>query len=80
MIYLVTNVCIINKSKNVSFGVPCLLRYSLDASSLISVAPAASESSFYIWQFSFHALLKSGLQNFERYLTSVSDKSKCPVF
>ena len=33
-----------------------------------------SESSLNIWKFTIHVLLKRGLENFEHYFASVSDK------
>ena len=35
---------------------------------------AFSKTSFNIWKFTVHVLLKPGLENFEHYLTSVWDK------
>ena len=43
----------------------------VDVGSLISGSSAFSKSSLNIWNFTVHVLLKSGLENFERYFTSV---------
>ena len=43
----------------------------VDVSNFISGSSAFSKSSFNIWKFVFHILLKPGLENFEHYFTSV---------
>ena len=43
----------------------------LDVGNLISGSSAFSKSSLNIWKFTVHILLKPGLENFERYFTSV---------
>ena len=42
-----------------------------DVGNLISVSSAFSKSSFNIWNFMLHVLLKPGLENFEDYFASV---------
>ena len=42
-----------------------------DVSNLISGSSAFSKSSFNVWKFMFHVLLKPGLENFEHYSASV---------
>ena len=42
-----------------------------DVGNLISGSSASSKSSLNIWKFSSHLLLKSGLENFEHYFTSM---------
>ena len=42
-----------------------------DVGKLISGFSAFSKSSLNIWKFSVHILLKSGLENFEHYCTSM---------
>ena len=42
-----------------------------DVGNLISVSSAFSKSSFNIWKFMLHVLLKPGLENFEHYFASV---------
>ena len=42
-----------------------------DVSNLISGSSAFSKSSFNIWKFSVHVLLKPGLENFEHYFASM---------
>ena len=43
----------------------------MDVDNLISGSFAFSRSSLDIWKFSVHVLLKSGLENFEHYFTSM---------
>ena len=43
----------------------------MDVSNLISGSSAFSKSSLKIWKFTVHVLLKTGLENFEHYFTSV---------
>ena len=42
-----------------------------DVDNLISGSFASSKSSLNIWKFSVHILLKTGLENFERYFASM---------
>ena len=42
-----------------------------DVGNLISGSSAFSKSSFTIWKFMVHELLKPGLENFEHYFASV---------
>ena len=46
---------------------------------LISGSFAFLKSSFKIWKFMVHILLKPGLENFEHYFTSVWDDCNCAV-
>ena len=43
----------------------------VDVGNLISGSSAFSKTSLNIWKFTVHILLKPGLENFERYFTSV---------
>jgi len=49
----------------------------MDVGSLISGSSAFSKSSFNIWKFSVHVLLKPDLQNFEHYFVSMCDECNC---
>ena len=51
----------------------------MDIGNLIYGYSAFSKSRLNIWKFTVHILLKSGLENFEHYFTSVSDESNCDV-
>ena len=46
---------------------------------LISGSSAFSKTNVNIWKFTFHVLLKHGLENFEHYFTSVWDECNCAV-
>ena len=45
-----------------------------DVGNLISGSSAFSKTSWNIWKFTVHALLKPGLENFAHYFTSLWDK------
>ena len=49
----------------------CYLCDLTNVGSLISGSSAFSKSSLYIWKFTFHVLLKPGLENFAHYLASM---------
>ena len=49
----------------------CLFDDPVDVENLISGSSAFSKFSLIIWQFMVHVLLKSGLQNFEHYISSM---------
>ena len=44
-----------------------------------SGSSAFSKSSLNFWKFMVHALLKTGLENFEHYFTSTCDECNCAV-
>ena len=50
-----------------------------DVGNLISDSSAFSKSSLNIWNFTVHVLLKSGLESFEHYFTSMWDECNCAV-
>ena len=50
-----------------------------DVGSLISGSSAFSKTSLNNWKFTFHVLLKPGLENFEHYFASVWDECNCAV-
>ena len=49
----------------------CFFSDPMDVSNLISGSSAFSKSSWDIWKFMVHILLKVGLENFEHYFASV---------
>ena len=49
----------------------CIFYDSKVVGSMISGSSAFLKSSWYIWKFSVHVLLKSNLKDFERELTSM---------
>ena len=50
-----------------------------DVGNLTSGSSAFSKSSFNIWEFIVHVLLKPGLENFEHYFPSMWDECHCAV-
>ena len=73
---------IVNKAEaevDVFLELCCLLDNPMDVGSLISGSSAFSKSSLNIWKFMVHVLLKTGLENFEYYFTSVWDECNCAV-
>ena len=50
-----------------------------DIGNLMSGSSVFSKSSFYIWKFSVHVLLKPSLKDFERYLASMWNECNCAV-
>ena len=53
----------------------CFIYDPMDVGSLISGSSEFSKSSFNIWKFSVHVLLKPDLENFEHYFASVCEMS-----
>ena len=51
----------------------------VDVGNLISGSSAFSESSFNIWKFLIHALLKPSLEDFEHDLASMWNECNCVV-
>ena len=69
----------VNKAEIDLFLELCFFYDPADVGNLISGSSAFSKSSLNIWKFTVHILLKSGLENFEHYFTSVSDEYNCAV-
>ena len=57
----------------------CFSYDPVDVGSLVSSSSAFSKTSLNIWKFTVHVLLKSGLENFEHYFSSVWDECNCVV-
>ena len=57
----------------------CFFDDPTDVGNLTSASSAFSKSSFNIWKFSVHILLKLSLQNFEHYFSSVWDECNCAL-
>ena len=51
----------------------------MDVGNLISGSSTFSKSSWNIWKFMVHVILKPGLENIEHYFTSVWDECNCAV-
>ena len=58
-------------NKDVFLELSCFSDDPADVGNLISGSSAFSKISLNIWKFTVHILLKSGLENFEHYFTSV---------
>src|SRR5574337_698818 len=72
VIHTVKGSGIVNKAEiDVFLELSCFFHDPADVGNLISDSSAFSKTSFNIWKFTVHILLKPGLENFEHYLTSV---------
>ena len=72
MIHTVKGFGIVNKVEiDVFLELSCFFDNPMDVGNLISGSSAFSKSSLNIWKFMVHVLLKPGLENIERYFTSV---------
>ena len=78
VIYTVKGFGIVNKAVNVFLVFSCFFDDPTDVGNLIS-GFSFSKSSFNIWKFIVHMLLKPGLENFEQYFTSLWDECNCAV-
>ena len=71
---------IVNKAKiDIFLELSCFFHDPADVCILISGSSAFSKTSLNIWKFMVHILLKPGLENFERYFTSVWNECNCAV-
>ena len=57
----------------------CFFHDPADVGNLLSGSSAFSKTSLNIREFTVHVLLKSGLENFEHYFSSMSDECNCAV-
>ena len=72
VVHTVKGFGLINKAEvNVFLELSCFFYDPTDVDNLISGSSAFSKSSFNIWKFTVHILLKPHLENFENYFTSV---------
>ena len=68
----VKGIGVVSKAEvDVFLELSCFFDDPTDVSNLISGSSACSTSNLNIWKFTVHILLKSGLENFEHYFTSV---------
>ena len=75
VIHTVKGFGIINKAKvDVLLEFSCFFNDPMDVGNLIS-----GSSSFNIWKFTVHILLKPGLENLKHYFPSVWDECHCAV-
>ena len=80
VIHTVKGFGIVNKAEVDAFlELSRFLSDPTDVANLISGSSAFSKTSLNIWKFSVHVLLKTGLDNFEHYFTSVWDECNCAV-
>ena len=80
VIYTVKGFGIVSKAEiDVFLEHSCFFSDPTDVGSLISGSSAFSKSSFNIWKFTVHVLLKPGLENFEYYFASMWDECNCAV-
>ena len=72
VIYTVKGFGIVYKAEvDVFLELSCFFDDPEDVGNLISGSSTFSKTSLNIWKFMVHVLLKPGLENFERYFTSV---------
>ena len=72
VIHTVKGFGIVNKAEvDVFLELSCFFDDPADVGNLISDSSAFSKAGLNIWKFTVDILLKSGLENFEHYFTSV---------
>ena len=71
---------LINKAEvDVFLVFSCFFDDPTEVGNLISDSSAFSKSSLSIWKFTVHGLLKTDLENFEHYFTSMWDECNCAL-
>ena len=72
MVPKVKGFSIVNETEvDVFLELSCFFDDPVDVGNLISGSSAFSKSSWNIWKFMVHVMLKPGLENFEHYFTSM---------
>ena len=72
VIHTIKGFGIVNKAEiDVFLELSCFSDEPVDVGNLISGSSAFSKTSFNIWKFTVHVLLKPALENFKHYFTSV---------
>ena len=72
VIHTVKHFGIVNKAEiDVSLELSCFFNDPADVGHLVSGSSAFSKTILNNWKFTVHILLKSGLENFEYYFTSM---------
>ena len=80
VIHTVKGFDIVNKAEIDGFlELYCFFDNSVNVGNLISGCSAFSKSSLNIWKFTVHVLLKSGLEDFEHYFTSMWNECNCAI-
>ena len=78
VIHTVKGFVIVSKAEiDVFLEFSCFFDNPIDGGHLNSGSSDFSKSSLNIWIFTDHIMLKSGLENFEHYFTSVWDECNC---
>ena len=79
-IHTVKGFNIINEAEvDVFLELSCFFDEPMDVGNLISGSSAFSKSSFYMWNFSVHVLLKPSLKDFEHYFSCMWNECNCVV-
>ena len=72
VIHRVKGFGVVNKAEvDIFLELSCFFCDPVDVGNLISGSSAFSKTSFNIWKFTVHVLLKPGLENFEHYFASM---------
>ena len=72
VIHIVKGFGVVNKAEtDVVLELSCSFNDPADVGNLISGSSAFSKTSLNVRKFTVHVLLKPGLENFERYFTSI---------
>ena len=80
VIHTVKAIGVVNKAEiDVFMNLSCFLGDPMDVGNLIFSSSAFSKISLNIWKFMVHKFLKTGLEDFERYFTSVWDECNSVV-
>jgi len=80
MIHTAKGFSIVNETEvDVFLEFPCFFYDERNVDNLISGSSAFSKSSLYIQNFPVHVQLKPSLKDFEHYLASMWNESKCGV-
>ena len=78
--HTVKSFSIVDKAEiDVFLELSCFVDDQTDVGNLISGSSAFSKSSWTIWKFSVHVLLKPSLENFDNDFTSLWDDCNCAV-
>ena len=71
---------IVNKAEiHVFLDISCFFNDPENVGNLISGFSAFSKSSLNIWKFTVYVFLKTGLENYKHYFTSMWDECNCAV-
>ena len=80
VIHTVEGFGIVNKGEiDVFLELSCFFDDPVDVGNMISGSSPFSKTSWNIWKFTVHVLLKPGLENFGHYFTSMWDECNCAV-